>query len=281
MIKTMPSSGGLHPKASCEMKELYKNLFNVVKNVFPEKELSQFFPMEGYRYNEFTQIASLEKFEKGDNTRVPAVRLMIVGRCVNGWTELSEKTDEEFASSAIDTIIPGGNGFDWLDNNGLAKDFYTDEEGKRKRYNVNKSAFFRCIRGVIHEMKPEASIDPRWFEHIVWTNLYTVAPLYKGNATGKLQDVQVEVSRKIMLEQIKHYKPTHILFITDWDWWFERFVSVFPDVKKIGDSKTDNVVGIGYIGDIKAVVSIRPDRTKPNKPNEGLFISDIVKSFKR
>ena len=131
----------------------------------------------------------------------------------------------------------------------------------------------------MNSLLPERADWDRWFENIVWTNLYSISPEHHGNAEGKLQDVQLEISKEILLQQIKFYKPTHILFMTDWDWWFERFADVFPNVCKIGKSEKDNVVGYGSLNNIKIVVSVRPDRTKPNKPNEDKFASDVFNAF--
>jgi len=264
--------GGLHPKVGCEMIKYYEQLFEKVREMYPRRRLSRFFPLEGYRYNEFEQIQSLENL----TVSVPAVRLMVVCRSVNGWTEILENSAKEFSDSMTDTLIPGGEGFMWLDDGGIAKETYINENGEKKRYNVNRSAFFRCARAVIGKLKPITLIDTRWFEHIVWTNLYPIAPLYGGNAEGRLRDIQLELSRKILLEQIKHYRPTHILFITDWEYWFECFAPDFPNVVK-RDNGT--VVGKGMFNGIRVVVSSRPDRTRPSKPDERLFAEKVVEGF--
>ena len=47
----------------------------------------------------------------------------------------------------------------------------------------------------------------------------------------------------------------------------------------LGDSERDNVVGCGNFGSIKIVVSVRPDRTVPNKPDESVFANDVFSAF--
>lgn len=286
-VITLPTSGPQHPCITHEMYETYKELYDVVKNNFNIETLSRFFPMQGDNYNEFKQLSRLEPFDGEDfptNEQdaekyfEPAVRLMIIGRSVNGWTQLTETSADDFATNAANAIVD--KGFSWLRDDGRGVDTYTREsDGKECRYNINGSSFFRCTRKILNKMKPITTMCDRWFEHIVWSNLYTVAPLHNGNAEGKLQDVQLELSKKLLLQQIEFYKPTHILFITDWDWWFDRFTDVFPDVKKTGNSTTDNVVGKGVFNKAKIVVSVRPDRTWPNRPNEEQFVNDVVNAF--
>lgn len=256
---TIGISGPHHKRIPVEVMDSYKKLFETIKEKFPGKSFSRFFPMQGIDYD-----------EKG-------VRLMLIGRSVNGWTELTEETADDFALSAGRAMI--NRGFSWLQNDGKGTETYIDEHGRKGRYNINKSSFFRCTKGILNKIKPETETQKRWFENIVWTNLYTVAPLHSGNAEGKLQNIQLEESKKLLAQQIKFYKPTHILFITDWEWWFDRFTDVFCDVVKIGDSKNDNVVGAGHFNNAKVIVTVRPDRTRPNRPNEEKFINDVVEKF--
>lgn len=284
----LPISGPQHPTVSNEMFESYKELYDAVKTNFGNEKLSRFFPMCGTRYNEELQV-SKEVFETNvkfvsdeefrEKYMEPAVHLMIVGRSVNGWTELNEKVAEEFATAGANAILQ--NGFDWLGDDGKGIDTYIRESDKKEcRYNINRSSFFRCTRKILNQLKPVTAVDKRWFEHIVWNNLYIIAPLHTGNAEGMLQDVQLEVGKKLLQQQIAYYKPTHILFITDWDWWFDRFADVFPGVVKIGDSARDNVVGKGVYNKAKVVVTVRPDRTRPNRPNEEQFVKDVVACFR-
>ena len=284
---TIESSGTQHRTISQEMATAYAELFNTIKRHYPDKKLSRFFPLQGEYYNEYSQLSTLTPCDEDtalSNEELaakymePAVRLMIVGRSVNGWTELSEISDQEFVQAAANTMLQPG--FSWLRDDGKGTETYIDDHENEKRYNIYTSPFFRCTKQIINQLKPISAIHDRWFEHIVWNNLYTVAPPQRGNAVGKLQNIQVDLSKQLLLQQIKHFAPTHILFITDWDWWFDRFTDIFPDVKRIGNSVTDNVVGCGTYGNIKIAVSVRPDRTRPNRPNEEKFVEDVVNFFK-
>lgn len=205
---------------------------------------------------------------------------MVVGRCPNGWAETDFSDYNSFVKEMKQTIL--NDGFAWLDNQGLAKDTYYDEDkDKECRYNINTSAFFRVSRKVLAQLKPETGIvkyNPRWFDHYVWTNLYCFSPK-KGNANDKMIRIQLDGCRRLLLAQIKYYNPTHILFITDWDYWYEPFADLFVDVIKIGNSSKDNVIAKGVYENIKIVVGIRPDRTIPNKPNEEQYANDVIKAF--
>lgn len=279
------SCGTQHTTISHEIAIAYEELFNTIEQYFPHTKLSRFFPLQGKHYNEFSQLSTLTPHDEvlsdeefSTKYMETAVRFMLVGRSVNGWTTLTEETANEFAKNAANTMVHPG--FDWLRDDGQGVDTYIRADGTEARYNINKSSFFRCTKRILNKMKPITNAQERWFEHMVWSNLYTVAPPDTGNAEGKLQDVQLEVSKTLLKQQIKHYAPTHILFMTDWDYWFERFAYIFPDVKRIGNSVTDNVVGYGTYGNIKIVVSVRPDRTRPNRPNEEKFVEDVVNFFK-
>ena len=287
-ITTLPICGSQHPCIPVEMAETYRELYESIDGKFDKKKLSRFFPYQGSCYKQGRQLSRLTPFDGEDFPRTeeemeryyePAVRLLVVGRSVNGWEELNESTVEKFVEAAANQVID--EGFSWLDDDGKAISTYKREsDNKECRYNVNRSAFFRCIKKIITQMKPEATIGKRWFEHVAWTNLYPIAPLHSGNAEGKLQDAQIVVCKKLLLQQIDYYQPTHILFITDWDWWFERFADAFPKVRKIGDSAINNIVGVGSYDNAKVAIAIRPDRTRPNRPNEEEYVRDVVGCFR-
>lgn len=277
--------GTQHVNLPSELSASYEELFAVVKSQFPDMELSKFLPMCGKYYGEKLQWSRAMPFdgfeelseEEQKKYLEPAVKLMVVGRSVNGWAEMDEPDSRSFVASAAQEIT-AFQGFSWLGDDGRAKNTYSID-GKTRRYSVNRSAFFRTIRKILKDLKPMTQNYDRWFENFVWNNLFPVSPYKGGNAEGKLQDAQLQVCKKLLLQQIDFYKPTHILFITDWEYWFERFADVFPEVQKTSDRVKDNVVGCGVYNGIKVVVAIRPDRTRPNKPNEDAFAQDVVKCF--
>jgi hypothetical protein len=64
----------------------------------------------------------------------------------------------------------------------------------------------------------------------VWSNLYAIAPKDGGNPDDAMQKVQRNTCRELLVEQIREYAPTHILFITGQDW-FNTFWNDPPYVK--------------------------------------------------
>lgn len=272
---TVNIEGPQHPQITQRMSELYKELFESIPLNLDKKELSRFFAMKGNNYD-----SALPK-------------IMIVGRSTNGWTEINEETSEDFALAAGNEML-SGKGFHWIDKDNKTSK-YINEKNELKTYNINRSAFWRLIKLIVEKVAPWENqykqLDPklteqnrkelkdkfmqRWFEQIVWTNLYPIAPKHSGNATEKIKTVQTDICGELLLEQIKFYKPTYIIFITDWDYWFGNFENFFPNVKKIGSSDKDNIVGYGDINGIKTVVTVRPDRRK-NKPNEEKMTMDII-----
>ena len=285
MKKLSVSGGTQHAVIPSQTVEAYETIYTQVKQACANEELSRFFPMQGKRYNEYMQLPqsvfadSNPKTEQELEQRMePAVRLMLVGRCVNGWATLEEESPQAFSKAAVDSILR--EGFIWLNDDGTAVSTYIRQDGVECRYNINKSKFWRCCRKILAQLKPETAVGSRWFEHIVWTNLFPVAPPNGGNATGKLQKVQLTASKELLQQQIAFYAPTHILFLTDWDGWFDSFADLFAEVKRVGDSAVDMVVGKGYIGTAKAVVTIRPDRTRPTNPRDDEFAVNVVNVFK-
>lgn len=263
MKTTLPIEGTQHTTIPQRMARLYEELYTSIPEKIDKTKLSAFFPIKGRNYGKSHP------------------RIMVVGRCVNGWEELKDKTAESFATTAADKMVYT-DGFEWIDKEDHVSTYI--EDGKTMKYNINRSAFWRVAKGVVYKTKPwlekykkagceltKENIDnidnsiTRWFEHIVWTNLYAVAPKNGGNISGKIKKAINNISGKLLLEQIRFYKPTHIIFITDWDYWFEDFADKFPNVKKISEDKNENIVGIGETDGIKAIIVRRPETRNNEK----------------
>lgn len=207
-----------------EMKKLYGQLHEIFKG---EDGLSNFFPICGNQYGEDKNI-----------------RLMVVGRAVNGWGEFKAHSREEFIKTA-ETCYRQKE-FDWLGYTGdsgirdeeIATDEYKDAKGSMKHYNIRRSQFWMAIKEVLiglYEWQ-ENEVPPRWYEAIVWSNLYAISPFNGGNPSWDMMEKQRDVCAKLLLEQINLYSPTHILFFTDADW-FEYF---FEDYSQFKNFKEDN-----------------------------------------
>ena len=273
MKVTLPIEGTQHPTIPQAMSRLYGELYDLISEDIQKTELSKFFPIKGVNYKKSSP------------------KIMIVGRCVNGWGGFENgETQEAFVSSAADSIV-NIDGFKWINKDNHISTYIEDDE--TKKYDINRSAFWRIAKGIVYKIKPWLNeyekvgcaltkeqikrlddIHSRWFENIVWTNLYPIAPLKSGNTSGKLKRKLKDVCADLLLEQIRFYKPTHIIFITDWDYWFSDFAEKFPSVKKISEDKKDDIVGLGEIDGIKTIVTRRPEIRNNEK-----MIEEIIKIF--
>ena len=267
---TLPIEGTQHPTIPPKMAKLYEELYDLLPQNIEKTELSKFFPIKGSDYKNSSP------------------KIMIVGRCPNGWGGFEKgETAIQFLSSAADNIVYN-EGFTWIDKDDHISTYV--EDGETKKYNINRSAFWRVIKGIVYKTKPWLNeykkancaltkeliehldnIHTRWFENIVWTNMYPISPLRSGNTSEKLKRILKDVCADLLLEQIRFYKPTHIIFITDWDYWFSDFAEKFPNVKKISEDKNDDIVCVGEIDEIKTIVTRRPEIRNNEKMIKEIF----------
>ena len=54
----------------------------------------------------------------------------------------------------------------------------------------------------------------RWYQKIVWTNLYKIAPRKGGNPSEAWRKMQREACAQLLRAEIVFFNPTHILFVT-------------------------------------------------------------------
>jgi len=192
------------------------------------------------------------------------VRLMWIGRAINGWD------DSSFFNLPIDDYLTkvkcleeSRTRFQWL-----------------KQYNYRHSPFWRACK-LLHQKLTlvEAPVED-WFEDIVWTNLYNVAPADGGNPSGRLCKAQQVINGQLLRKQIEAYSPTHIVFVTDSDWFFDfnrpepAGTCLFPGVSAIPNTE-DAVVASGTIGNGKVVVTKRPEY----RFSDEVFTSSIIAAF--
>lgn len=207
--------------------------------------------------------------------------LMVVGRAVNGWSKgwqpklLSDaKNRISFAKGAFESVTqpsPIGNPcpMRWV------SDCWGNYDHE---YNTRKSAFWRVIRSVISELEIADVDSPEWPSHLVWSNLYKVAPADGGNPSNVLCSLQVEGCCSLLQEELRVYKPKRLLFLTGFGW-AQPFLENFGSVKTV-DSTYQYVEAIGKSiieGDetISIVVA-----SHPQGKSESLWIQEVVDAFK-
>ena len=255
------------------IKNGYLDLFNAMTN------------SNGYRLNkEIMYLDQLSHFVgmKGKYYDAQKTRLLIVGRAVNGWWSLDTSSADSFVSGVTKELIQ--QGFDWIKcDNGLLRN---DELEDGKYYWLNKSPFWRTNKEIWMNLSKNNNFidseDNRWVDYIAWTNLYKVAPKKTGNPTAAMSKSQLEACKSILEAEIEYFNPTHILFVTGYEWFEkfkDRFVAPFANVtknvyrgvnKNLSFAETSDTTSNG----IKIVVACRPEYR-----DEDLYVQDITQAF--
>ena len=137
------------------------------------------------------------------------LRLMVVGRAVNGWeVDTARCTTLE---NTLDMILQQENRFeDVVKPEGVP---YGDPQEK-KVYRYSTSRFWKLIQYILEE----AGEGKDFHQRIVWSNLYKVAPYVTGNPAWRLVKPNMQTYIDCLIEEIRTYAPTHILFITGMDY---------------------------------------------------------------
>lgn len=257
-------------------------------------------------FDDFSHFVSM----RGSNYLEQDVRLLIVGRATNGWFSID--SNEEFGKIANEKFTNSGKyeevQFKWLvnENDGLRNK--TNEFGEI--YKLSSSPFWRTSKRIWGKLSGnEEDETDRWVDYIAWSNLYKIAApdplqickritktespskeLYEKfkklnmNPTSKMGELQRETCIKILQKEIEVYKPTHILFITGWDW-VEPFKNIMDQIEeknpknicRTTSKKQKNEVyveGVGKIGNTKVIVACRPEGRDETK-----YVKQIINVF--
>ncbi|GEO16510.1 hypothetical protein [Microvirga aerophila] len=146
--------------------------------------------------------------------------LMWVGRAVNGWTKgwtPMELREPDNVAAFVETVcksVSGESGKGQTCPMRWVSAFW----GNKDSYNTNRSAFWRTARRTIGELKIADVEQDNWPSHMVWSNLYKVAPEAGWNPNGQLAKVQREKCRELLLHEISALRPKRLVFATGSDW---------------------------------------------------------------
>ena len=197
--------------------------------------------------------------------------LMVVGRAVNGWAGdislgeiASAENRQRFAKEVVGSSQGGNGPMQWV----------LDGWGSTTGYNTNRSAFWRVIKQVTREVCTGANEDD-WASHLVWSNLYKVAPSEGGNPTEQQMEAQFEGCKKLLQREIEDFAPSRMLFLTGWGWakWFLEELGVVP-------AKTAHVEATGRLrtgeGRSCATVVASHPQGKPQEP----WVAEVLAAFK-
>lgn len=257
------------------------NLENGYKKLFHDTNIPN-----GYRLNKtrfaFEQLSHFAGM-KGTKYDDQKIRLLIVGRAVNGWGSLDISSPDKFAEHACNKIK--NEHFNWIvSENGVLRNDFKSENGY---YWLDKSSFWRVSKKIWETLTDNIdfknSNDDKWTDYIAWTNLYKVAPADMGNPTTAMCRKQLDACKEILRAELEFFKPTHILFVTDYQWWFKDFEDVF-DVNFIVNGinkyrgEKNNIFAEAYAttnDGTKVVVACRPEMR-----DEEAYVEDVLAFLK-
>lgn len=201
-------------------------------------------------------------------------QLMVAGRAVNGWEP--KTTPATIATEAGLT--------EFADN--LAKSAGTEEcpmrwvsesWHSREHYNTATSAFWRVIRSVVCRLKIADTDRPDWPSHLVWTNLYKVAPGAGGNPNARLRRIQFEGCVELFRIELTDYKPTRLLLLTGMDWARPFLDSLNAKVILLPNYTLVKGMGNLNLSDsqaVKFVIASHP-QGKPEKQ----WVEEVIRAF--
>ncbi|MDR2006423.1 MAG: hypothetical protein LBP78_04185 [Acidaminococcales bacterium] len=161
---------------------LYEELFVDYKNKVPAKlqkaGLSVFFVRAGEKYH------------------AAEPKCLFVGKAVYGWNFSAAKFDRQRFFTGNERIAN--------------REQMTFLQGEKNKI-AARSSFWGVIYGLCKELYGQ---QDDWYEYVAWSNLYKLS-LYDGyNPPKWLQDWQRPVCIKILQEEIKILRPTHVIFFT-------------------------------------------------------------------
>lgn len=248
------------------MQELYQKLFDACSNEDGFDSMAHFVSMKGVHYDE------------------NELKFLLIGWAPNGWDPLLTINKEVFGLDA-ERQFNNIHRFRWIEEiNGALYSINDRELPISKRYCLSKKHYWIKAKEVWRQLSNNTEERGIWQENIAWTNLYKIAPNTGNdpNPDEHLRSKQLEVCKEILTEEIRNYKPTHILIFSGYDVWFEPFKDVFEEVvdRKVrniskGPNKNDVYVeATARIGKAKVVVSCRPEY-RDTEP----FVKQIIEAF--
>ena len=245
-------------------KSLLKLLLDIGKSAArlndPDQAVSGFLSMQGRLYNN---------------------ELMVVGRATNRWedgegrkpSELSAPDTAKLYAKSVFDVSQGSNScpMQWVANQWGA----TRISGY---YNSKTSAFWRVSHKLLGELGIVESDDKNWSSHLVWSNLYKVAPSSGGNPGKKLCDIQFDECVRLLQQELSTYRPKRLLLLTGLDW-AEPFLR---DIEKPSLSSPNFKYVEAYAqkylsdgGTTKIVVAAHPQGKK-----ESDWVKEVFDAFK-
>lgn len=276
-----------------DFAQIYNQLFS---DITADKMQCELFT-KPYNKPLLTSFTAMKGQHYGDD---PNFKFMLVGRAVNGWDEMRNYADTltqtEFVESSLNnlfndqSVLCGGQDrFEWI---GDPKDEYSAPTNKVRPgidsseasisafpyhlsaplWNYSKDIWCR-LSG--HDV--EKAWKYRWFESIVWSNLYKIAPTFGGNPDKALKNLTFDSCADLLNKEIEHFMPTHMFFVTGYEDWFDRFNDKCFE-NKIRPVKQNYVEAVGSIqlGDHVAYIVVAK---RPEMKNKVDYVQEVLDAF--
>lgn len=202
--------------------------------------------------------------------------LMVVGRAVNGWKtecKLEQLQTPDGRAQVVEETLRVSNAV-----NRCPLLWVSDDSDNCDSYNTRKSAFWRVVRCVVRDLGIADIVDQSWPSHLIWTNLYKLAPAVGRNPSTTLVGIQFQDCLELLEAEVTEWKPKRILLLTGIDW-AEGFLS------RLRAIETSVVKGsfVEFVGDLdlthdgqrtRVVVAKHPER----KP-QAAFVREVSTAF--
>ena len=192
------------------------------------------------------------------------IKIMIVGRAVNGWEV--EFDDCSYLDATVNSVLKQENRLDDFAKEYILYDDVEGDEVVQKKYYYAKSPFLRMMRQTVGRF---TNSEENWQQRIVWSNLFKIAPRKGGNPSWKMIRDDLDLYIKLIQHEINAYQPDLVLFVTGMS-----FFDPYPNNEKypsfgdlVNEEKFQNeemkyVYFKGAFKDnplVKVIVSSRPE----------------------
>lgn len=160
-------------------------------------------------------------------------RVLIVGRAPHGW---HTSFNPQQLRRRADVLRVVDRALEEVDaSSGCPMRWVADQFGVSKRgvFNTKSSSFWRLGRLVaLDTCCVQRNFDLTWSSHLMWTNLYKVAPFAGRNPSTRLSSAIHDGSVAVFAEELRRWRPRVIVFATGWNW-AEVFVTQLASTNSI------------------------------------------------
>lgn len=252
--------GKVYSKEASRVEEIYSELLS---EKWKEKVM-----WESIRDGELTAVPCLV----GKRFHSESVKVMVVGRAVNGWEV--EFEDCSSLDATVNSVLTQKNCMD-----DFATDWVLDENGKK--YYYAKSPFLRMMRQLVGAF---AGTEEDWQQRLAWSNLFKIAPRHGKNPSWLMIRKNISLYCEIIKEEINQNAPDIVVFVTDMNYFdpypnhntFSSFLSLM-DMTNLCNIRSEYVCIAGDFIDnrnTKLVACKRPEGRPIDK-----MIKDIVNAY--